>query len=219
MSEIRVKALKPLPEPLPEGERVLWQRSPVWQPFSRRAFVLDKIALYFLIIILWVAGSAYFDNGSLLAVVRALTWSLPPAIGVLAVLGFIAWLYARTSVYTITNKRVVIQSGLAFQTSANLPFTKISSADMKTFKDQTGDIELSLSGPRLLYSMVWPNVRFLRLKRPIPVMRALAEPHKAAEILGQALAADQPAEQAARGQRATQTSADHESDIRNTATP
>ena len=198
MSEIRVKALKPLPEPLPEGERVLWQHTPAWRPYSRRVFHIDKIALYFLVIIAWVATSAYLNTGESMAVLRSLALAVPAALGALLLLALIAWLYARTSVYTITNKRVVIQSGLAFETSVNLPFNNVSSADMKTFKDGTGDIELSMSGPRLLYSMLWPNVRFLRLNRPKPVMRALDHPHRVAEILGQALAADQPSETASK---------------------
>lgn len=191
MSEIRVKSIKPLPEPLPEGERVLWQHAPAWRAYSRRAFQIAKIAAYFAIIVAWVGTSAYLDSRDWTAVLKSLTWAVPPAIGVLVLLGFVAWLYARTSVYTITNKRVIIQSGLAVPSATNLPFSKISSADMKTYRDGTGDIELTMSGPRLLYSMVWPNVRFLRMKRPMPVLRAIEQPQKVAEILGEALAADQ----------------------------
>jgi hypothetical protein len=192
LSEIRVKAIKPLPEPLPEGEKVLWQDSPAWKPFSRRVFQLDKIALYFLVIVAWVATSAYLETREGIALLRSLAWSIPPALGVLGLLAIIAWLYARTTVYTITTRRVVIQSGLALPSAVNLPFRKVSSADMKTFTDETGDIELTMSGPRLLYSMLWPNVRLLRLKRPTPMLRALEQPHMVAEILGGALAADQP---------------------------
>jgi len=194
LSEIRVKAIKPLPERLPEGEQVLWQDSPAWKPFSRRVFQLDKIALYFLVVVGWVAGSAYLENGDWLALLRSLAWSVPPALGVLVLLAAIAWLYARTTVYTITNKRVVIQSGLALPSAVNLPFSKVSSADMKTYADDTGDIELTISGPRLLYSMLWPNLRLLRLNRPTPMLRSLEHPQKVAEILGEALSADQPGE-------------------------
>jgi len=194
LSEIRVKEIKPLPEPLPEGERVLWQRSPSWRPYSRRVFQIDKIAIYFALMVLWVAVSAYMDTGNGFAVLGALAWSVPLALAVLGMLALVAWLYAVNSVYTITNKRVVIQSGLAFQTAVNLPFTKINSADLATFEDGTGDIELLMGGPRLLYSMVWPNVRLFRLKRPVPVLRALPKPQVVAETLGNALAADQPAE-------------------------
>jgi len=193
LSEVRVRSVHPLPEPLPEGEHIIWQHSPAWWPYSRRVFQVGKLGVYFLAIVAWVAGSAYVNDGEMLAVLRSLSWALPPAIGVLGVLALIAWFYARSTVYTITNRRIVIQSGLAVPSAVNLPFGKISSADLKTFGDATGDIELTMSGERLLYSMLWPNARLLRLKRPRPVLRALRQPDRVAEILGQALTADQQA--------------------------
>lgn len=197
MREIRVKPVHPLPEPLPEGERILWQDSPAWRPYSRRVFQVARIAFYFLILVCWVAVSAYLDTGDRSAALRSLTWAAPPALGVLGLLALIAWFYARSTVYTITSRRVVIQSGLAVPSAVNLPFSKISSADMQTYRDQTGDIELSMSGQRLLYSMLWPNVRLLRLKRTTPVMRALRRPEAVAETLGQALVQAAPESEAA----------------------
>ena len=188
MTEIRVKPLRKLPEPLPAGERVLWQQSPLWRPFSRRVFQLDKIGFYFLVVVGWVAVSAYLSTGEFLGVLRSLSWSVPPALGVLGLLAVISWFYARTTTYTITSERVIVQSGLAVPAAVNLPFSKISSADMKTFAGGTGDIELTMSGQRLLYSMLWPNARFFRLKWPTPVIRAVQQPEKVAVILGQALA-------------------------------
>lgn len=191
MTSIRVKALKPLPEPLPDEEQVLWQGSPSWRPYSRRVFQLDKIALYFAVIVAWVAISAYVNGGEWLAVSQAMVWAVPPALAVLALLALSGWLYARSSVYTITNKRIVIQSGVALPTTVNLPFSKVDKADAHVFSDGSGDIELSMNGPRLLYSMIWPNLRLLRLRRPVPMLRALDDPKSIAELLGNALAAEQ----------------------------
>ena len=39
--------------------------------------------------------------------------------------------------------------------------------------------------------MLWPNLRLLRVKRPMPMLRAVAQPQNVADILGRALAADQ----------------------------
>lgn len=196
MSEVDVPAPKGLPEPLPDGEQIVWQGSPRWWPYARRVFQCNRIAFYFAVLIVWIAGSAYVDSGEFWSVIRALSWSLPPAAGVLAVLALLGWLYARATVYTVTNKRVVIQSGLAFPSMVNLPFTLIASADLKIYKDSTGDIELSLSGPRLLYSMLWPNVRLFAIGRPKPMMRALPEPREAAEQLGRALSQEHEPEAA-----------------------
>jgi hypothetical protein len=190
LSEIKEEPLHPLPAQLPDGERVLWQRSPVWQAFARRVFHSYKIALYFLLIIAWVAISAA-SGGGWNDVGRSLLWTIPPALAVILLLAFLAWLYSRTTYYTITNKRVIVQSGLAFTTAVNLPFSKLDRADMKTFDDGTGDIELTMSGPRILYSMIWPNNRLFAVKRPLPVLWALPNPHQVAEVLGEALAVEQ----------------------------
>lgn len=197
MSEVRVKAIRPLPEPLPDGERILWQFSPAWRPYARRVFQLNKIAFYFALLLLWVSVSAVADSGRWSAVLGALSWSAPPALVVLAGLALIGWLYARSTTYTITTKRVVIQSGVAVPAAINLPFSRIESADLKIHSDGTGDIELSLSGERVLYSMLWPNVRMLRLKHPRPMLRALESPEHVADVLGRALTEDQAPESTA----------------------
>ena len=36
-----------LPEKLPEGERILWQGAPDWQVIARRVFHVNKVAIYF----------------------------------------------------------------------------------------------------------------------------------------------------------------------------
>ena len=169
---------------------MLWQRSPVWQAYGRRVFHIYKIALYFLIIITWVAGSALLSSG-LADALRSMMWTVPPALAVIAILSLLAWLYGRTTVYTFTNKRVIVQSGLAFTTAINLPFSKLQSADMKTFADDSGDIQLSMTGPRILYTMIWPNCRLFAVKRPLPMLWAVPEPQQAAQILGEALEAEQ----------------------------
>jgi len=194
LSEVDVQAPKGLPEPLPDGERILWQRSPRWWPYARRVFKINSIAFYFTALICWIAGAAYAGSGELSSVLRSLSWAIPPAAGVLAILALLGWLYAKTSIYTVTDKRIVIQSGLAFPAMINLPFAQIDKADLKIQSDGTGDIELSLSGPRVLYSMLWPNVRLFRIGRPKPLMSAIPEPQQAADVLGHALSREHDAE-------------------------
>lgn len=204
--------IKPLPGPLPDGEHVLWQRSPLWHPFGRRVFHTYKIALYFAVIIAWVAVAATFSGG-LNDAWRSLLWTLPPALCVILLLAFFAWAYSRNTVYTITSKRVIIQSGLAFTTAINLPFSKLDKADLNTFSDGSGDIELNMGGPRILYSMIWPNNRLLALKQPKPVLWALPDPVQAAEVLGQALAGEEGA-----AQRSSAVESRPQEDLSNAAT-
>lgn len=187
MSEFDVLPPRGLPDQLPEGEEILWQRSPEWRPFARRVFQLYKAALYFCILIAWVAGAAWIDTGSAAAAIQSLVWTVPPAIGVLAILALLGWAYARSTIYTVTSQRVVILSGLAIPASINLPFARIASAGLSTHADGSGDIELELTGDRVLYTMLWPNLRLFRITRPKPVLRGLSDPQKAAESLGDAL--------------------------------
>lgn len=193
MSELDVLPPRGLPDQLPEGERILWQRSPEWRPFARRVFQLYKAALYFGLLIAWVAGAAWMETGSAAAAFQSLVWTVPPAIGVLAILALLGWGYARTTIYTVTNQRVVILSGLAIPASINLPFARIESAGLNTHADGSGDIELELTGDRVLYTMLWPNLRLFRITRPRPVLRGLSDPQQAARSLGEALSrAHQP---------------------------
>ena len=41
-----------------------------------------------------------------------------------------AWLVARSSVYSITNRRVVLHIGLALPVTLNLPLAQVASADV-----------------------------------------------------------------------------------------
>ena len=79
MSKADVQTPRGLPEPLPEGEQILWQQSPLWRPYGRRVFQLDKVAIYFLLVVGWVAVSAFLGGGWP-AAMRSLIWALPPEI-------------------------------------------------------------------------------------------------------------------------------------------
>jgi hypothetical protein len=193
-----------LPEPLPDGERILWQRSPRWRPFARRVFHVNKLALYFAVLVAWIALAAAAGDGGLPAALRAMAWSLPPALAALAILGALGWMYARSTIFTVTDQRIVIQSGLAFPAAINLPFSQVERADLRTHADGTGDIELTLSGPRVLYSMLWPNLRMLRISQPSPLLRALERPQEAAEALAGALASHQQVDAAQHRASATE---------------
>jgi hypothetical protein len=104
-----------------------------------------------------------------------------------------AWLIARTTTYTITQKRIVLTYGMALPKSLNLPFSAIESADMRLHADGTGDIALRLpAGKRLSYLLLWPHVRSGAQGRAQPVLRCIPAPQAASEILANAVAVAQP---------------------------
>ena len=63
----------------------------------------------------------------------------------------VSWLIAATTHYTITDKRVIMQIGVALPIALTLPLKRIGSADVKLNADGTGDIPLALGRQKLAY--------------------------------------------------------------------
>ena len=189
MREHDDEPIRGLPEALPAGERILWQGAPEWHALARRALHLWKVALYCIILLAWNATAAVMGGATIGDAFVHTMWILPLpmlAVGILAVLG---WLYARTTVYTLTNRRLVIRSGVALPMAVNLPFSTIKSASLKTYGDGTGDIPFVLAGDdRVAYAQLWPNVRPWHFNTPQPMLRAVPDATNVAQIVGRALA-------------------------------
>ena len=104
----------------------------------------------------------------------------------LGILGVLAWLTARVTIYTITNKRVLIRFGIALQITINLPFTQISAADMRVDRNGFGDLPLTLKDSRQVnYLVLWPHVRPWCFSRPQPMLRSIANVEHVAGIISE----------------------------------
>ncbi len=182
--------IRGLPEKLPAGERILWQGEPNWVAMARHVFHVRFVAAYFALIALWRIWDGVASGTAWGIVIGQAAWALGLGALAIGVLCLIAWGYGRTTVYTITDRRVVIRSGIAFQITFNLPFAVIMGAGLRTHRDGTGDIPLSLKGAReIAYLHIWPNVRPWKLARPEPMLRNIAVPEAVAELLASALKA------------------------------
>lgn len=187
-----------LPERLPQGEAILWQGAPAWWPFAQRVFRLRLLAIYFVLLITWSMADALVSGGSALAVLMAPLTSLALALACLGVLSLMGWLAARGSLYTITNRRVVLRIGVALPMTINIPFALIQSAAVKRHGDGTEDLVLTLTPPnRVAWLALWPHARPFRLARPQPMLRAVASAAGASQVLARALAASADAPVAA----------------------
>ncbi len=187
-----------LPEELPEGEEVLWQGRPAWWSLTKRVLHVRKVAAYFLIIAFLLATDALLKGQALgvatgQAVSQIFIGSL--AVGLLAALG--RWM-ARTTLYTITNSRVVMRIGAALPVTVNLPYSRVEEVNMRHYRDGTSDITLRLfDTEKIRFLLFWPHARPWRVKRPEPAMRVLPDGEEAARILVEALAAEQAHEEQA----------------------
>lgn len=179
-----------LPEPLPRGERLLWQGAPDWRVMAREAMHLRMLSVYFAVLLGVRAVNVLATGGSVADAGLAMLWLLPLAVAALGLLALLAWLVSRTSVYTVTDRRVVMRIGVVLGITFNLPYSQIVSAGLRTNKDGTGDITLVLADTdHIAYIHLWPHARPWHLKRTEPMLRALPQVGGVAQILADALAA------------------------------
>jgi hypothetical protein len=179
-----------LPAPLPEGEQILWQGAPHWASLACRALHARQVAVYFAVLLIWglAAGAAGGTAAGRLALSSLQLAGLgAAAVGLLTLFG---WLMARTTLYTITTRRVVMRIGIALPITIQIPFTRINTAACRLFPDGTGNIALSLSaGERAAYLMLWPHARPWKVGKPEPTLRGIPDAAATAQIIGCALAA------------------------------
>lgn len=187
MSEGRQDLLNGLPGPLPKGERILWQGAPEWRKLLAGVFHARLVAIYF-------GALAIFGLGMGSLVGAALT--VAAGLAGLGVMALLARAMARTSVYTLTDRRVVMKLGVALPMSFNLPLSRIDAADLRLLGDGHGDIPLKLKGrDRIAWALLWPHVRPWQLRQPEPMLRAIPEAEKVAILLYRACAAQVATEQ------------------------
>lgn len=173
-----------LPGHLPQGETMLWQGEPDWRVLARTAFHTRAVAIYFAVLL--VAAVVHAMSGGTMLGVGATV--IVGALG-LGLLNLLAWLSARSTVYTITSKRVVIRSGIALPSCVNLPFAIVGGAEVNLRDDGTGDLPLALTGTgRIAYPHLWPHARPWHVLVPQPMLRAVPDARRVAEILSSALA-------------------------------
>jgi hypothetical protein len=178
-----------LPERLPPDERILWQGSPHVATLAIEAFHMRAVAFYFAALMAWRAATAWAEGGAA-AALPSLILPMLLSVTALGLLGTLAWLTARTAVYTITDKRVVMRIGVVLTLTFNLPLRVIESAGVRRRRSGHGDLVLALSGPdHIPYLHLWPHARPWRLSRTEPMLRALPQVQTVAEVLAQALAA------------------------------
>lgn len=172
---------------LPPGEALLWQGSPDWASMASRVFHLRGLSLYFAALWLWQAGTSWRDDG-FAAALHATGVSFLLGGAALGVLAFMGWLMARSTVYTITTRRVVMQIGVALPMACNVPFKVVEKAAIARHPEGTADLSLGLKGgDRFAYLALWPHVRAWRIARPEPMLRCIRNADEVARILAEAL--------------------------------
>jgi hypothetical protein len=179
-----------LPENLPNDERILWQGAPGWRAIARRVMHIRAVAIYLALIVFWGTTSAIANHQTATDVAIFALKLSALSVTALAALAFYARLIARSTLYTLTNRRVVMRFGVALPMTINIPLKTIKSADLKVYRDGSGDLPLALSSERRQSIVVlWPHVRPWRTTKPQPMLRSIPNASDVAQLLRTALTA------------------------------
>ena len=193
MTEHENEPLAGLPGLLPPGEHILWQGSPDWRALALTAFHTRLVAGYFALLVLWALASAV--AGGIASPADFVGVALTLVLGTIGVglLHLLAWGSARTTIYTLTNRRIVLRIGIAVPKCINLPLGMIATVGLAARVDGSGDLPLAITGaPKLGYLALWPHARPWRIVTPQPMLRAVPEAARIAGLIARTCLAASP---------------------------
>jgi hypothetical protein len=181
MSRTRIRGID---EPLPEGETLLWEGRPDARALARHAFRIRWIAGYFLAL----AGLAVITGGPNGSVVPRVAWLALLGGTVIGMAALYARLTAASTVYAVTDRRIVMKVGVAFPAVFNLPFVRVGGAEARTRSDGTGDVAFEVAGEhRIGFIFLWPHTRPWRIGHPQPMFRSIPDAERVAALVRDAL--------------------------------
>lgn len=201
MTEYDLEPIPGLPAVPPEGETILWQGSPDRRSLARTAFHTRLVTAYFGLLTAWAFFSALSDGIGQASDLTGLAMTMIAGIAAALLLHVLAWGSARTTIYTLTNRRIVLRIGMALPKCINLPLGQVGAIDLAPNTDGTGDIALAVIGrQRLGFLVLWPHARAWKLGKPQPTLRALPDAASVAALIARTcLAANPDGQMAQRG--------------------
>lgn len=184
--DFKFEPVRGLPEALPEGEEILWQGSPNPLRLAKDALCLNWVVGYFVVLAVYRVGVSSVTESLTTAMGHGIPFLIGGILAALILYG-IATVQARSTVYTLTNKRAAMRIGAALTMTLNLPYVCIGNANASIRKSGIGNIAFELTGEtRLSYLMTWPHVRPWYMARTQPAFRAIPDAARVAKIFADA---------------------------------
>ena len=184
--DFAVEPIEGLPELLPKGEVILWQGRPNWLRLTIESLNLWWVIGYFGLLAAWRFLSVidYMPFGT--SISASIPFLFVAAFVGLLLCG-VGYIQAKETLYTITNRRVVMRIGAALTLTLNLPFTKIDNAAVAKKRGGFGNIAFETSGDtKFSYFVLWPHARSWYFGKPQPTLKCIPDIEKVSSILGQA---------------------------------
>jgi hypothetical protein len=181
--DFEVEPIPGLPAHLPKGETLLWQGSPGWRGIALRVFHIRGVMIWFALLGIWRLSTTIYDGLPAAAAIPAIMIYLALGFIVCGFFALFAWWIERTTVYSITTKRVVMRFGVALPMTVNLPFSAIEKASLRPDGHGGGDIAITTRDKhRAQWAILWPHLRPWHFKSPEPMLRSLKDAPAVARI-------------------------------------
>jgi hypothetical protein len=183
--------------PLAPGERILWQGAPSWRAVACRVFHVRAVAAYFALLILLNIATIRAATGPGLPALRGGASTAVIAAACLLILAGLACAVGRTTRYTLTTRRVILQFGIALPATLMLPLHRIAASAVAIRADHSGDIALQLyPGEQIAWIKLWPHVRPWRFRAAQPMLRDVPRAAILATLMTHALTCSAEAKRA-----------------------
>ena len=184
--DFKFEPVRGLPEALPEDEHILWQGVPNPLRLAKDAWSLNWVLGYFVALAAIRVIIVSPDMSLTAAMAQGIPFLFAGGVVGLILIG-LATVQARSTVYTLTNKRACMRIGAALTMTLNLPYVCIGNANAAVRPSGLGTLTFELIGEtRLSYLMTWPHVRPWNMRRTQPAFRAIPDAARVAAIFAEA---------------------------------
>jgi len=179
----KFEAPKNILDAIPNGESILWKGRPSLWGFSWNLFGLKWITLYLSMLSI-VSVARFFASDFYTAFyVDFLPFFLSGIFASIILIGLAAT-QTYSTVYIITENRVIIKTGAALSFLISMPFKKIKEVNLQKRGASIGTISFELfSKKRVPYISCWPSVRPWKFKKTQPAFSCVRSVEEVATIL------------------------------------
>jgi hypothetical protein len=161
-----------LPDHLPGDEQLLWQGRPDWKRLAVNAFHVRKVAIYFVAVAIAQVAYRLLNGEAIQDAIRNVPYLALMAVVACGILLGLAYATAKTTLYTLTSKRLLLKIGIALPAYINLPLKHIDAASVADTGKGCGTICFRTAGDtRLAYLLLWPHARAWHVTKPQPALR------------------------------------------------
>lgn len=179
----KFEAPKNILDAIPNGESILWKGRPSLWGFSWNLFGLKWITLYLSILSI-VSVARFFASDFYTAFYVDFLPFFLSGIFASIILICLAATQTYSTVYIITENRLIIKTGAALSFLISMPFKKIKEVNLQKRGASIGTISFELlSEKRVPYISCWPSVRPWKFKRTQPAFSCIGSVDEVATIL------------------------------------